>query len=261
MSNGCMAMVWVCLTVCSGSALALDFIGPPVSELEKGQWALSGTYSDSEVDFEINEGLEGSRSISGWKFRDVESRKLYPSFHYGWTENIDLIFSVGVVETNMGDRYTESTDSYVEFGFKTTLLKKERWSFGIAGQGSWSRSHFKEFNQLDGLYGSSYSEPFTLDLWEFLFAAGPSCYVTDQLNFYGGPFVHFIDGRMKFDDLPAGLISLNPLIEGTYDVDEISVWGGFVGAQYELSDNLLLSAEYQATQSNDGAAIRLMWLF
>ncbi len=79
---------------------------------------------------------------------------------------------------------------------------------------------------------------------ELPFAFGPTWTPSQGLSIYGGPFVHFVRGQNAFR------------IEGDdewkqHDIEEDSIFGGYVGAQVQLGENACVNVEWMTTGDAD----------
>lgn len=233
-------IVFVCLY--SIRAFALDPMGPPKSILNQGQFLTGFDFSVSEQD------VEASATIGGITITDtiegVVMGKYYATVGYGLMENVDLSVRFGLWDAEFNDDGAHLIDNgQFAYGLavKTTLADQDNLSWG--GLFSVSRGEFDDSN----IGGSGVSAD--IDWLEIQVAFGPT-YDLDDVCIYGGPFVHFIDGDM---DLKSGSTKISA------DLEEKSVLGGYIGAQFDITENTFVNVEYQLTGDAQGLAGSIAW--
>ena len=221
----------------SSSALALTPIGPPVATLDRGQFAAGFGYSHSKGDFKAK--------VLGFSFtvEDVELDTYMANLLFGLDEAVELQIDLGATNYDDGDM-SSSGDFAGGFGVKTTFAKQDKLKWGVA-----FAMHWFEASDSGVTLGIPWTEK---DDWtEIQIALGPS-YEDGPLRLYGGPFLHFIDGDAE------GTIAG---IKVSGDFEEDSNFGGFLGAQVDISDNTTLGIEYQQTGSADVIAASILFRF
>ena len=110
-------------------------------------------------------------------------------------------------------------------------------------------AHWYKVADSGEIAGIPYTEE---DRWsEIQIALGPS-YEDGKWRLYGGPFLHFIDGE---GDLTVGGIDISG------DFEQESIFGGFVGANVDLSENITLGLEYQLTGSANAIGASILFRF
>jgi hypothetical protein len=76
----CIAVLILCLS--SSITMALAPIGPPVVNLEKGQWSIGFDYSDTEIDFKLK-NIQGTSFFTRNKANEVEIENTMGKLCYG----------------------------------------------------------------------------------------------------------------------------------------------------------------------------------
>lgn len=99
-------------------------------------------------------------------------------------------------------------------------------------------------------------------------AFGPTYQLTKSISLYGGPFFHFIDGRIKGKYNESGVFAVMPTpisfdyrSDYRYDIDESSIFGGYLGAQIDVAKDISFNIEYQHTAFADALGMNLLWRF
>lgn len=254
------------------NAFALDLLGPPTTELEKGMFRGGLEYAFSNIDLELKEGKasvfrNGELLVSGnagsVTINDFEVNTLYATVGYGVFENCEAFVRLGAAKAEFGDSLWEEGedfDSGIDFaigaGVKATFYEGFDWKVG--GIIQINRS------ELDGEIDSSswvIPQPHfaEIGLTEIQIAMGASYMYSRRLSIYGGPFAHFISGdfEYKFSRITTEFDT------GEYDweINEGPTFGGYLGAQIEISKSWFANIEYQHSSDANvlGASIMMRY--
>ena len=256
--------------LCGSNAFALDFMGPPTAEIEKGMFRAGIDYTFTDMDLELIEGkgttffegelLEpyalGSQTISGF-----EVNTLYATIGYGVFENCEAFLRIGAANATFGDSLWdegEDYDSDIDFaigaGIKMNFYKEFDWKIGGVIQ----------INrlELDGKLDSSswaIPQPQMIDIStsEIQIAIGATYMYSRRLSIYGGPFAHFISGDFDFEFIRADEESFL-ISELSWEINEGPIYGGYLGAQYELTKNIFANMEFQNSSDASVFGLSLM---
>jgi len=89
-----------------------------------------------------------------------------------------------------------------------------------------------------------------VELAEWQIALGPTWTPSKGLAVYGGPFLHFVDGRHTntFDD-----------DTNHHPIEQDSCFGGYVGVQLDLAENCSVNGEWMQTGDAQAAGVSLVW--
>ncbi len=282
-------------------ALALDPMGPPVAELQKGQFSAGAEYSSSRMDLSLNEGkitrrgyVNGSLTtvsygpLKRYTLSDLYMNKVWAKISYGVTEDWDVFVRLGVADMDfdyskrmdcvnnvcqvfpLGQKFNGHTDFAIGLGTKVTFYKKENLKLGGLFQISWCQSDGKDRGSLPSAssitgVGTSYSHSVDVDLVEIHVALGPDYQLTDNISVYGGPFFHFVDGKIKGRYYESGKTSTGTLVgyssDYSYDIDQRAFFGGYVGLEMDVTKDVSANIEYQHTSAADALALNLTWKF
>ena len=117
-----------------------------------------------------------------------------------------------------------------------------------------STSQGTEAGEVDGdsvSYIETYSESAEVDLSEIQIAVGPTWTPAKGFSVYGGPFLHFVNGKVEgkycdsyADELPSAYFETGKI---SGDIHEDNCFGGYIGAQVQLGENAFVSAEWMTT--------------
>jgi hypothetical protein len=258
------------LGLCGSNAFALDLMGPPTAEIEKDMFRAGIDYTFSDMDLELIEGkgttyrngeLLGSGSAASQTISGFEINTLYATIGYGVFENCEAFLRMGAANATFGDSlwdegedYDSDIDYAIGLGIKANFYKEFNWRIG--GVIQINRA------ELDGKLDSSswvIPQPQIVDITttEIQIAIGATYLYSRRLSIYGGPFAHFISGDFDFQ--------FNRVTDEFFDVGEFSweinegpIYGGYLGAQYELSKNIYANIEFQ--NSSDASVFGLSLL-
>ena len=99
--------------VMSSSIWALDFLGPPIGQLNKGKWSAGVEYSTGEMELKAKGTSIYCDPWAGWsggpayllhphsiKIKQFRTQKTYGTIGYGLTDSSDLIVSLGTVKSD-----------------------------------------------------------------------------------------------------------------------------------------------------------------
>ena len=266
-----LSFVFLTVGLVASTAVALDPMGPPVAGLAEGQLKVGIDYSHSTMDLELDNGtwselLDGVPLDAGegvpFTIKNFKAYRTYANIGIGATDAVEAFVRVGGTSGRFGDsvwqdseEFESSTDFAAGGGVKATFYDDGALRVGGLIQGSWA-----EYNGTLSAPQWFASDRVEMDLTQVQIAVGGAYTWDERFTLYGGPFVHFLSG--DFDDTfsvvdatTGGLLTSNY----NWEIDEDSVFGGYVGAQLELSDNCSFNIEYQSTGAADAVALSLLW--
>jgi opacity protein-like surface antigen len=257
------AIVIICI---SGPAVfALSPMGPPASSLKQEDFKIGADYSYSEMDLEFNNGkyvefLDGWFDASGpepdLKLKGLEINTVYINIGYGVTDYFEVFLRLGGNNAKFsghtfwpsGEDFDSNTGFAIGGGMKATFYEADRLKIGGLIQIDWS--------DLDGAIRPKEwpvaDDTVTFDLTQVQIAVGPSYELTESVLIYGGPFLHFVYGDWEdvynqIDPISGGLLTTKT----SWDVEEDSSFGAYIGTQIEFGENSIFTIEYQHTSSAD----------
>lgn len=237
-------VITILVLMCS-QAFGLSFMGPPKAELKQGQYSLGLDYTFSEMDIKFS-GYGDSDTD------EVETNMLFVNLGYGNTDNWEIYLRLGFskLEADEPDDFDGDNEFAYGFGTKFTFAEQDAISWGSLFQIGWFKGKDKITGFLPG-YGILTADQ-EIDAYEIQIAVGPT-YEVDSFKIYGGPFFHFIDGDYDFDI--AGIGSLS------YDIEEESVFGGYIGLSKDLTNNSNIGVEFQFTGDAQAVGLRYVRRF
>jgi len=251
------AMVWIG----GPAAFALSPMGSPTSGLEQEDFKIGVDYSHSKMDLEFNDGkyveyldgwFDASGAESDLKLKDIKINAVYANLGYGVTDNLEIFLRLGGTNAKFGgstfwpsgDEFDSNTNFAIGGGIKATFYEEGKLKVGGLIQADWS--------ELDGAIRPKEwpvaDDTVQFDLTQVQIAAGPSYELTEKVLIYGGPFLHFVCGNWQdvynqFD--PAGLLTSKK----SWNVEQESYFGAYIGTQMEIAENSTFLIEYQQTAS------------
>ena len=261
-------VVVVVVSLCSSSALATT-MGPPVAGLETGQFSVGFDYSYTDLDLEGSvkrtgvwtaSGISGSLiGVEKFKFDDsIESSMYLADLGYGVTDKLEVDVLLGMADLSVGDGFDGGNDFAYGFGVKGSFYEEANLKLGVLFQMIWGSSDddFTDVEDVPGTGESVYtSGSLDIDYYQLKLAVGPSYKLTEGVSVYGGPFYYLFSG--DFDSKVVGQVDdiVIPGEPGTHDVtylnkesgdiDEDSNFGGYIGAQIDITEKIPVSLEYQ----------------
>lgn len=249
-----LGVMLVMVGLCGSFALALSPMGPPVASWEKGQFVAGVDYSYSQVDIRMNHGFSpgGGPDIT---LDNLERHYVLANLGYGIRDNWELSLRVGggAAQDKEPGGINFKTDSpmpgngyIIGFGTKATLIEEPKVKWGGLFQVLWAQADGRAFAG-----GTPWSAD--VEYMEIQLAIGPNYTLNEKASIYGGPFFHILDGSFTAKRRTAGGGRIN------YDLDEGSVFGGYIGTEINATDNIVFRAEYQHTAAADALGMSLLF--
>ena len=253
MKKKTLALVVVCLVVgmCCSNVFALNLMGPPNAGLSKGQWEFGADYSMSEfaLDFDFNSSntiTYPDKTRDKMKMDDISGR-----IGYGIKEWVDGFVRFGMADiknSEDGEKYDGDGTSY-GVGANFTIHEQEDLEWGVQAQVSWVDT--------DGEWsdaGAAWVGDADVKFMQIVVALGPNYQIKEGLSIYGGPFWYLLDGEKKYKETSPSAGDWEK-----YDLENKSDFGGFVGVQVDLHENVVLNIEYQLTSDDNIFAVGAVW--
>jgi hypothetical protein len=217
----------------AGTVLAMGPLGPPTAGLKQGQFGVAAEYAHSDSDVEIEgETLDG-----------LKSNVFLGQIGYGISDVWELYGLVGTADHESDDLepLDFGYDFAYGFGTKFTFVKEETLSWGVAFEMGWRQGD-------DSAIVDDIDVDVDLDYFDMVVAVGPTWKAADNVRIYGGPFFYMLDG-----DLDGTLSADGEEISGSFDIEEESSFGGYIGTEIDLNQNTSWYGEFQFTGD--------MWVF
>ena len=254
------------------TALAIAPLGPPTAGLDQGQWRVAFEYGYREGDLEASNSkattwgtieIDDLDTGASATIKDVESSAYIANIGYGATENWEVYVLLGAADLQIdyenGTKFFDGTyDPYFGFGTKLTFRKEEPLSWGAMFQMDWTNSDDEEFFELD-FFDDSHAE---VGYYEIIIAVGPTYEMNEQFRIYGGPFFYLLDGEYELEvEDSIDFIDEYGYGKLSFDIEEESSFGGYIGAEYDLTENAPLFVELQFTPDSWGFGAGIGWKF
>jgi hypothetical protein len=249
------------------AALALETLGPPAAAgLDQGQSSLGFDYSHSRMDIKLHNAMWSSSFSSGlieWKMRNLTTDAVTAKIGYSITNDLECFVRLGAMttedtkgtlDTGLIEYRGDIGDMGFDFGFgaKATLWQQDNLKLGGIAQFSWARPKGKA--RID--WGGGDVEPCSskIEVREIQMAVGPTYKLSDGASIYGGPFLHYVDGSIKFE---------SSTYKYSADISQQNCFGGFVGMQLDLDTYapFILNVEWQHTATDDALGLNLTWKY
>ncbi|MGB2862279.1 MAG: hypothetical protein WBC05_03050 [Sedimentisphaerales bacterium] len=256
-------IVTIGVMLMSTQVLAFDLMGPTTSRLkDSGKTSVGAEYFWGSMDIDAD-GIPELGLISD-TIKDVDFDKISANFALGMGRGSEIFLRLGVAEAepDKGDNrdnvagYIGSSDEcfFIGGGAKWTLYEEANFGWGLLTQVSWADFDFDQQIYSIGGYNVNFSTD--VEIVEVQISTGPTLKLTKDLTFFGGPFLHFLNGDME---LKGSIDGLSGSI--STDLDQESLLGGYIGAELGLGQNAIISFEVQGTSGNYGMGGQLVWKF
>ena len=237
-------LVLVCVAWMGAGAFAYSLLGPPTAELEKT--TVKNDEGEDVSHFENRHGYIFSYSkaaveIDGvGRVEDLKVTRNYYTWSVAFYENFNFSVLLGAAsgESDKGeidDTQTSGFEGDTEFSwgfnFKNTFYQGETVDWGVMGQMTWSST--EDSVDVSGV------GPVDVEIdnaYDLQVAIGPAVDMGGW-KLYGGAFYYMLDADLKMSQPAFGL-------PASADVEESDSLGGFVGAQFDIKDNLDLVVEF-----------------
>jgi opacity protein-like surface antigen len=237
MKKGRLLLVIV-IGLCNTAAFGLAPLGPPKAGLDQGQYHIGLDYSHGETDLEFSGGGE-SETL------EVESDMIFANLGYGLAESWEGFVRLGISSVEV-EGFDSGNEFAYGFGTKVTITEHDAVTWGGLFQIGW----FEGDDTVDGV-------DVDIDAYEIQIAFGPTYKYNEKCLIYGGPFLHLVDGDGKLEAVLPGWGA----VSGNFDVEQESEFGGYVGAQVDLTDNSSFFVEYQLTGDAWAVGTGINWKF
>jgi len=190
---------------------------------------------------------------------NVKIDKIYARMGYGISDKWEAFLRLGAADAKGDADWPEyySTKGCVDsdlgfafgFGTKATFFEQSpTFKWGGLAQMSWRSNNGKltiEEGSFKGLEADT-----QIEVLEVQLALGPTWQAADYISVYGGPFLHFVDGVLKGDVYGE---------KGEYDLEQESIFGGYIGTQIGVTNSCDLNLEAMFTGDATAWAVSLIF--
>jgi hypothetical protein len=198
----------------------------PVPVVDPGELAVRGSLFTGELPLEV-----GGK---GWELHedldlDVEGGVL--SAEFGVVKGVSVFAGGGLISAD-AEGYDGSSGSWLA-GVRGSVVLSDEWAIGCTVQVSgWEADDKVRFGEITATVN--------VDVVE-VYVAPAVAWSWDRLTVYGGPCFLMVDG-----DLDMGVAYGDDYGHASFGLDEDESAGGFIGAQYEPMDDLLVFGEFRS---------------
>lgn len=254
-----LAVVLILTAVAGSTALAIAPLGPPTAGLEQGQKRVAFEYGYREGDLEAS----GAKSSDWGDDVEVSSSAFIANIGYGATESWEVYALLGAADIEIAGQesggpdplFDGTYDPYFGFGTKYTFRKEESLSWGAMFQMDWTYSDDDEAFEFElDLFGTDIDVE--VSYYEIIIAVGPTYEMNEKFRLYGGPFFYLLDGEYEVD-----VRKSDSGAKASVDLAEESQFGGYVGAEIDLTENAPIIVELQFTPDSWGFGAGIGWKF
>ncbi|MBN2020592.1 MAG: hypothetical protein JW749_10260 [Sedimentisphaerales bacterium] len=263
------SIVLLTALVCASAANAVGPLGPPMAGLKQGQSAVAIEYGYSRSDIEISDaGINET-------IDNIKSNAFIVQPGLGVTDDLETYALLGFADAKFKG-FDDNYDFTYGFGTKLTFMKQTNVSWGAIFEMDWR---------------SIEDSGADIDYYEMTIVVGPTIHITDTFRIYGGPFYYILNGDIDVDDTgvsPTGgedegpppyedefiyesvrgasvkgmsLADLGDLGDGSFDLEEDSGFGGYIGAELDLNPNTSWYNEFQLAGNSWFFGTGINWKF
>lgn len=238
----------VMLLVFSSFVFGLTPMGPPVPQLNKGQWQAGVDYSYSKQDIKLTNGSSPGGGPS-FTMDNLTAHYLAAKGSYGVTDKWQMSLSLGGGfvrgDEGINSFHTNHDGRVIGFGTKVKLFDYKETHWGSLFQFMWAKAGGK-------LRAGGRSWDAEEKFFEMQIALGPTYQMNEKVKLYGGPFFHYLDGSLEAKPRTGGG-------KIDYDLAQNGIFGAYIGGQIGLTENTLFNVEYQHTGGAD--SLGLSWAY
>jgi hypothetical protein len=266
-------------------------MGPAIALLGEGNWGVGAEYGHESIDLQAHGEL--TMIYNNVPFEFIESQRIdslemnmfFATMAYGLCDTWDVFVRVGGADAQDGITGTANiprdiTDVGGDLGVpqgytigdfsgsygvawgggtRATFCQSGPWSFGGLVQATWFQPADSDVEYIDPLQGSDAIQigKASLDFWEAQVAVA-AVYQVDTVRVWAGPFLQFFNGDLDRD----GGIQISGFtgsFDASSDIKEQSQLGGYLGAQYEPSQQVNLWVEGQFTGDSWFVGVGLLY--
>ena len=268
--NRKMLSVFVLLCLCNSVAMALAPMGPPTAGLKQWQWSAGADYSHAWADIRVKD-VRSTEFLGEGTAKDMDIDIAMAKVGYGIYDNWEVYSGLGTAHADWDGKTTTCKYSFNgewglagELGTKVTLYEQDQLKLGVLLQVCW----FTLDGRLKGYEGPIGESPASggranidIDATSTQLAPGATYKLADGVSVYGGPMWQWLHGdvrgQAKTGDFFGAVGS-----KGKADLKQDSSFGGWIGAQMDIAQNMAFSIEYQRTTgSSDALGMNLTWKY
>jgi len=278
------------ISIYAASSMAVAPLGPSRALLGEGEKGIGISLSHQSMNLSADGDYNEQQTSLAWfaadtdlDIQDLVSDPVFATLNYGINQDWDVFIRIGVVNAkddievetnsavsatrfmNAGDKMSLSSGHELAWGIgsRATFYENDNISWGGSFRMTWldPKASSDTLAQNTGT-GNIATVDLDLKYWEIVVAGGPTINLGNYWV-YGGPFLHFVRGDLDIDGTwtnPAGPPAGAPFpVNGSGDVEEESIIGAHVGAQWNMREVLCWNAEVSFTGDAWGLGISGLW--
>jgi len=270
-------MLWLGVVVmvvglCSSGAPATT-LGPPVAGLDADQFSIGLEYSTRDLTLSLDDKIEARVKLDGVEQddpnqsfsgdHDFDSDMIFTNFGYGVSENLEVFVRLGLADlSDRNSEFISGKEFAWGFGAKATFYEEAALKLGVLCQMTMASC---ENTIINDDYGTDVEMPTVVDWYEIKIVVGPSYELKESVSIYGGPFYHVISGDIEAEgfvrevETDKGIVDID--LSRSADVEAVSNYGGYIGAQIDLGENYFFAVEYQFNGDDNAFGAGLVYKF
>ncbi len=256
----------VTLSMCNSVALALPPMGPPRATVGQNHWSFGAEFGYGEMDLETSGRVQEQLLISPpfatasrtkYDIEGLESAMVFFNLGYGVFDTWDIFVRAGAANakgqlaedppSGIGFTYTGMDGSFgFAWGIGTRVTFWQQPDAGVTWGGLFQATGFDPGKSDVSLQGDPvFDGDADLEFWEVQIATGPTLEFGD-VRVYGGPFLHFVGGDLDLEGRTTDGSTISTM-QTSQDIEEQSVFGGYVGAEWLIGQGTTGNVEFQTT--------------
>jgi len=257
------------VAIMSVSALGAGFMGTPTAELKKGQWNAGYNYMYSDMDLEKTKMtyteneydaggdlVDTETGIWHMKIKDFKTQRHYATIGYGVEDWWEVYLQLGIADVKAKVRDADEPEDDWEglnfdnnfawgWGTRLTFYEQENIRWGTSIQMNWLDTSWDTKGIEEEEETVTYKNQIDIDTYDILIALGPTADMGGW-KLYGGPFFYYLSGDMDVKGTETWADG-SETWKVSCDLKADSNFGGFVGAQFALSENIDMTTEFSFT--------------
>jgi hypothetical protein len=274
----------------SGMTYGVSPLSAPRAVVGEQKWTIGASLGYQETNMQASgsyqEFITSSSTINRiegeFEVDKLKSAMVFGQINYGIFDQWDVFLVLGGAGAQSDMKYGSAAsgttqyigageqydyDSSLNFawglGTRVTFTESADISWGGMGQITWydPSSSTSQWNNPNASYASLNAD-IDLRYMEIVAAFGPT-FNFDSFWIYGGPFFHYIDGDMslsgQYGDTRFGPPNNAGSISGSFDLEQKSEIGLYVGSQWLITENTHLYSDIQFTGDSWGIGIGGLW--
>jgi hypothetical protein len=274
------------ISIYAATSMAVAPLGPSRALLGEGEKGIGISLSHQSMNLSASGdyteqqpgGAATGQAEVDFSIKDLVSDPVFATLNYGINQDWDVFVRIGVVnakdDVEVERNNPVAATRFLNAGNDASLNSGHEFAWGIGSRAtfyeddniSWGGSFHMTWmdpkassDTITGLTGETGRVDLDLKYWEIVVAGGPTINLGDYW-IYGGPILHFVRGDLDIDGTWTDTgIGPFPMESSSDDVEEESIIGGHIGAQWNQTEDLCWNAEVSFTGDAWGIGISGLW--